>query len=64
MGFGLAATDDDQIIAVGGHDVAILDIRTENFQWKNLSDMPSKTFLDISKSICCYSLRWHYWSWC
>jgi hypothetical protein len=72
MGFGLATTDDDQIIAVGGHDfsyetmtnVAILDTRTENFQWKNLPDMPSKTFLDISKSICCYSLRWHYRSWC
>ena len=52
MGFGLAATEDDRIIGVGGHDfsyetmtnVAILDTRAESFQWNNLPDMPSKTF--------------------
>ncbi len=53
MGFGLAATDDDRIIGVGGHDfsyetmtnVAILDTRAEKFQWQNLPDMPSRRFL-------------------
>ncbi len=50
MGFGLAATDDDKIIGVGGHNfdyesmsnVTMLDTQAEKFEWQNLPDMPSK----------------------
>jgi hypothetical protein len=50
MGFGLAATDDDEIIAAGGHDfnyetmvdINILDTHADKLEWKNLPDMPSK----------------------
>lgn len=49
MGFGLAATENDEIIAVGGHNfdyetltsVNLLDINDEKLEWKNLPDMPS-----------------------
>lgn len=49
MGFGLAATETDQIIGVGGHNfdyetltsVNLLDVNSEKLQWKNLPDMPS-----------------------
>jgi hypothetical protein len=57
MGFGLAATDDEKIIGVGGHDfnyeaipsVTILDTHAEKLQWKNLPDMPSKVLIDIDR---------------
>ncbi len=50
MGFGLAATDDDKIIGVGGHNfdyesmsnVTMLDTQAEKFEWQNLPDMTSK----------------------
>lgn len=50
MSFGLAATDDDRIIGVGGHNftydtmtkVHILDTHAEKFQWQSLPDMPSR----------------------
>lgn len=50
MGFGLAATDDNMIISVGGHDfnyetissVNMLDTQTDKFEWQKLPDMPSK----------------------
>ncbi|CAF1020068.1 unnamed protein product [Rotaria sordida] len=49
MGFGLAATDDDKIIVVGGHNlnyetmsnVTILDSKTDKLEWKNLPNMPN-----------------------
>lgn len=50
MGFGLAATNDNKIIIVGGHnfdfesmsDVIMLDTQAEVLKWQNLPDMPSK----------------------
>ncbi len=50
MGFGLAATDDDKIIGVRGHNfnyesmtnVTMLDTQAEKFKWQNLPDMPSR----------------------
>lgn len=50
MGFGLAATDDEKIIGVGGHNfnyetssnVAILDTLMDKLVWRNLPNMPSK----------------------
>ncbi|UJR20959.1 hypothetical protein I4U23_024066 [Adineta vaga] len=51
MGFGLAATDDNKIIIVGGHNfdfesmsnVTMLDTQAEEFKWQNLPDMPNGT---------------------
>ena len=56
MGFGLAATDDDKIIVVGGHNfdfepmsnVTMLDTQAEVLQWQDLPDMPSK-LINLSK---------------
>lgn len=53
MGFGLAATDDDKIIGVGGHNfnyetmtnVTMLDTQADTFKWQNLPDMPSRVFV-------------------
>lgn len=50
MGFGLAATDDDKIIGVGGHNfnyqtmtnVTMLDTQAEEFKWQDLPAMPSR----------------------
>lgn len=50
MSFGLAATDDDRIIGVGGHNftydtmtkVHMLDTRAKKFKWQSLPDMPSR----------------------
>ena len=49
MGFGLAATENDEIIGVGGHDfdyqtltaVNLLDVNSVQLEWKNLPEMPS-----------------------
>ena len=49
MGFGLAATDDGKLIAVGGHNfnyqtmsnVTMLDTQADKLEWQNLPDMPS-----------------------
>ena len=48
MGFGLAATDDDKIISVGGHNfnyetmtnVTMLETQMDTYQWQSLPDMP------------------------
>lgn len=59
MGFGLGATDDDKIIAVGGHNfnyqtmtsVAMLDTQAEELKWQHLPDMPSShccCFLNVN----------------
>ena len=53
IGFGLAATDEEQIIGVGGHDfnyqtmtnVAMLDTQTEKMKWEDLPDMPSRSLM-------------------
>lgn len=53
MGFGLAATDDDAIIVVGGHNfdyqtmrnVTMLDTQTEAMKWVDLPDMPSREYI-------------------
>ena len=50
MGFGLAATEDDRIVCVGGHNfnyetlssVTILDTKAEKYEWKTQPDMPSE----------------------
>ena len=50
MGFGLAATDDDRIVCVGGHNfnyetlsnVTILDTKAEKYEWETQPDMPSE----------------------
>lgn len=61
MSFGLAATDDDRIIGVGGHNftydtmtkVHILDTNAQKFQWQSLPDMPSKNRSSPSSSNAC-----------
>lgn len=50
IGFGLAATDNDQIISVGGHNfqyqtmstVTMLDTNADKFVWEKLPDMPGE----------------------
>jgi hypothetical protein len=62
MGFGLAATDDNKIISVGGHNfnfecmatVSMLDTRAETWQWQNLPDMPSKLTLFRRQKACAW----------
>lgn len=50
MGFGLAASDDEKIIVVGGHNfdyetmqnVSMLDIHAGNLKWEDLPSMPGR----------------------
>jgi len=49
MGFGLASTEDDKIIIVGGHNfdyetmqnVTMLDTQVQDLKWEDLPSMPS-----------------------